>query len=221
MNLCLPLLAFAQIAFCSCVQVAPLPDFPVVTTLQNSSPPTWPQTLEPVRRMVERGVPNFGRLNDRVWRSGQPSRAGYQSLAAQGLKTVVNLRKESQVDKDFLPEGVRYFYIPITDSRPPTDAQAEEFLKIIADPNNWPVLVHCKNGEGRAGVMAALVRHSFDGWDYDRIMKEVSHFRVTHLGLIKLRMVGSQKNFIRHWAETTPASGSRPDAPKEENSTGR
>src|SRR5689334_13589506 len=213
--LSLSLLPFAQIALSDDVKSA-LPS--VTSATENSavaspstSPaPAWAATSAPVRRLVEKGVPNFGKLNAQVWRSGQPTREGYKTLAAQGLKTVVNLRKESETDKDLLPKGVQYFYIPITDNCAPTEEQGKEFLKIVSDPKNWPVLVHCKGGEGRAGVMAALVRHSFDGWKYDQIMREVSNFRITHFGLVRVRMVGSQQSYIRNWAEKNPAAGYLP-----------
>jgi len=43
----------------------------------------------------------------------------------------------------------------------------------VAEPDNWPVLVHCHGGGKRAGVMAALVRFAFDGGDDPRIIKSV------------------------------------------------
>ena len=94
--------------------------------------------------------------------------------------------------------------IPIKDDHAPTDEQAKQFVDVISDPANWPVLVHCKGGEGRAGAMAAVTRHSFDAWDHERIMKEVGNFKMKHLGFIKMPMAGCQQDFIKHW-EDTPA----------------
>jgi protein tyrosine phosphatase (PTP) superfamily phosphohydrolase (DUF442 family) len=213
--LCLTLVSFAQIAFGDDVNSIPHLTNSASTSLRTRPMLVWTETAAPVRRLVEKGVPNFGKLNAYVWRSGQPSRAGYERLATQGLKTVINLRKESPQDKDLLPKGVQYFYIPILDNGAPTDEQAKQFLKIVSNPDNWPILVHCKGGEGRAGVMSALVRHSFDGWDHDLVMKEVDNFRVRHLGLIKIGMVGSQRDFIRRWEEANPAREYLPAATKE------
>jgi len=162
----------------------------------------WPVSTAPIHHAKAGGVPNFGKLNDDVWRSGQPTRDGYKALAAQGLKTVVNLREEFPQDKELLPPGIKYVYIPVKDEHAPTDEQARLFIETVSNPANWPVLVHCKGGEGRAGTMAALVRHSFDGWDNDRIMKEVGNFRVKHLGFITTAMPSCQRDFIKHWEET-------------------
>src|SRR6266508_783852 len=60
---------------------------------------TWPATLEPVKKAKAKGVPNFGKLNDHIWRSGQPTKEGYASLKELGVKTIVNLRKEAPGDK--------------------------------------------------------------------------------------------------------------------------
>jgi tyrosine-protein phosphatase SIW14 len=173
------------------------------TTVAPTTAPaivTWPLTLAPVKKVKEKGLPNFGKLNEFIWRSGQPSKEGYARLKELGVKTIVNLRKEAPADKEKLPEGINYINIPIVDERAPTAEQAQQFIDIASDSKNWPILVHCHGGEGRAGVMSALVRFAFDGWDNDKIMKETGTFRVAHLGFIKTRMCGSQREFLQEWA---------------------
>jgi protein tyrosine phosphatase (PTP) superfamily phosphohydrolase (DUF442 family) len=161
----------------------------------------WPSADQLSRRIVEPGLPDFGKLNANVWRSGQPTQRGYAKLAEMHVKTIVNLRAEFPEEKDRIPAGVQYFQIPITDQTPPTDEQAKQFLQIVTNPNNWPVLVHCAHGEGRTGVMCALVRYALDGWEDKRIMQEVGNFRISLLGLMKTRMCDSQRKFIQHWEE--------------------
>jgi protein tyrosine phosphatase (PTP) superfamily phosphohydrolase (DUF442 family) len=172
----------------------------------KSAKVTWPASIMPSHRVVAKGLPNFGSLNDVIWRSGQPTREGYQFLATRGLKTVVNLRQEFPQDKDLIPEGVQYIHIPIRDEHAPTDEQAKEIVKIASDPANWPLLIHCQGGEGRAGTMSAVIRFSLDKWDHNRIMREVNNFRNTRLGFIKIPMAIPQQRFIRHWEETTGAT---------------
>src|SRR5580700_1956951 len=88
-----------------------------ISDWQVSTGPSHPQKVA--------GVPNFGKLNEHVWRSGQPTRDGYLLLKSQGLKTVVNLRSEFPQDKDLVPPGVQYIYIPIRDEHAPTLEQAQ------------------------------------------------------------------------------------------------
>src|SRR5580704_14476189 len=63
----------------------------------------WCVTDKPSRRRVASGLPDFGQLNEHVWRSGQPTRQGFQTLADMHIKTVVNLRAEFPQEKDLVP----------------------------------------------------------------------------------------------------------------------
>jgi protein-tyrosine phosphatase len=161
---------------------------------------TWTVSSAPAQRVKLPGVPNFGKLNDNIWRSGQPTGEGYRLLASQGLKTVVNLREEYPQDKDLIPTGVQYIYIPIKDEHAPTQEQAQEFLSAASNPANWPLLVHCHAGEGRAGTMAALVRCTLDKWSDSAVMKETNRFISTHgLGLYKPQLASCQRRLIVSW----------------------
>ena len=199
--LCVSLIAFApmQMALGDGEPAASSPTSAGVASAAKNLKEAWPTTPAPAHQTRVKGAPNFGKLNAQIWRSGQPTREGYQSLAKMGLKTVVNLREEFPQDKDLLPEGVRYVYIPIKDQHAPTDAQAKQFIEVASNPENWPLLVHCHAGEGRAGVMSALVRHSLDGWDHDRIMEEVGNFR---RNFSTASMPSCQRTFIRNWEDT-------------------
>jgi protein tyrosine/serine phosphatase len=162
----------------------------------------WPTADTISRRSVEKGLPDFGVLNANVWRSGQPTDRGYSRLAEMHVKTIVNLRAEFPLEKDRVPAGVQYFYIPITDETAPTEDQAKQFLKIVTNPANWPVLVHCTHGEGRTGVMCALVRYSIDGWDNKRILKEVGNFRHSFLGMTNAQLCSGQQRFLDQWEQS-------------------
>ncbi|MFN8523755.1 MAG: tyrosine-protein phosphatase [Chloroflexota bacterium] len=100
-----------------------------------------------------------------LYRSAQPSVASYPWLRDQGIKSVVNLRLEHDDDAGQLAaSGIdRYLRIPIRDFSPPTDAQADQFLAFVNDQQNWPILVHCNLGVGRAGTMSVLARYALQG----------------------------------------------------------
>jgi protein tyrosine phosphatase (PTP) superfamily phosphohydrolase (DUF442 family) len=199
------LLAGTQFAALGSDTTVTVPAAPAAVTTTKAA---YTTTKDPTHRLNAKGVPNFGKLNENIWRSGQPSAEGYKYLAGQGLKTVVNLRKEFPGDKDLLPEGVKYVYIPITDEHAPTPEQAKQFLEVASNPDNWPLLVHCHGGEGRAGVMSALVRRSLDGWDFDKTMKETGNYRIKHLGFFTTSMPSCQRTFIQDWGVEASASAS-------------
>src|ERR1051325_3330327 len=63
-------------------------------------------------------LPNFQKVNDSVYRGGQPTDDGIKRLAQLGIKTVVDLRdvgEHSQAAEEKLvkAEGMRYFSVPM------------------------------------------------------------------------------------------------------------
>ncbi len=49
----------------------------------------------------------------------------------------------------------------------------EEFLRVMDDERSYPVLVHCKAGLHRTGVMAAIYRMEYDGWSKEDALREL------------------------------------------------
>ena len=42
------------------------------------------------------------------------------------------------------------------------------FFEIMDNPANYPVLIHCYHGVGRAELYSALYRIEYEGWDNDK-----------------------------------------------------
>jgi len=125
-------------------------------------------------------IDNFGQVNDNYYRGAQPEGRDYSDLAAIGVKTLVNLTSDdADPGERAMAEraGMRYFQIPMTTHQPPTAAQLTEFMRIVNDPANQPVYVHCVGGRHRTGVMTAAYRMSEDGWTADRAFKEMKDFK--------------------------------------------
>jgi tyrosine-protein phosphatase SIW14 len=58
-----------------------------------------------------------------------------------------------------------------------TPWQFEAFFKLMDDPANWPVAVHCQGGRHRTGTLAALFRLEYDHWPVDRVLAEMHTFK--------------------------------------------
>jgi len=104
----------------------------------------------------------------------------YADLAALGVKTLINLTSDdASPDEKAMAEkaGLGYFQIPMTTRVVPTVAQLAEFMKIVNDPANQPVYVHCVGGKHRTGVMTAAYRMAHDGWTAERAFKEMKQFK--------------------------------------------
>jgi protein tyrosine/serine phosphatase len=125
-------------------------------------------------------IDNFGQINARYYRGGQPEARDYADLAALGVKTIVNLTSDdAQAEEPALAQqnGLHYFQIPMTTRQPPTGAQLAEFLTIVNDPVNQPVYVHCVGGRHRTGVMTAVYRMTDDGWTADQAFAEMKKYQ--------------------------------------------
>ena len=103
------------------------------------------------------GIKNFRAVDDVLLRGAAPGREGYESLAAAGVTTVVDLRAEENlvIDEGLLLDlGITRISIPVRDGQTPTPAEVHRFLDIV-DGSDGLVFVHCGAGVGRTGAMAA------------------------------------------------------------------
>src|SRR5436853_6583679 len=123
-------------------------------------------------------IKNFGRTNVNYYRGAQPDSRDYPALAALGIKTVIDLTRDGRADEPVLVKraGMKFYRIPLTTSDRPPDASVAQFLKLVNDPANWPVFVHCQGGRHRTGVMTAVYRMTLDGWSADRAYQEMKQY---------------------------------------------
>lgn len=126
----------------------------------------------------EVGVKNFGRINQNYFRGAQPKGWDYVSLAQLGIKTVIDLQHDGNPTEKGLVEakGMNFFRIGMWDNRKPTLEQVAEFLKIVNNPANQPVFIHCKGGRHRTGVMTAVYRMTHDGWTVEQAYVEMKQY---------------------------------------------
>lgn len=130
----------------------------------------------------------------RFYRSGQMTEAGFREIITRfGIKTVVNLQheepdpllidrwlgqptiRESEMCQQL---GVRYFLLTpdilppgnTVDCEPPV---VREWLQILDDEANYPLLVHCKAGLHRTGRLTAIYRMEYHGWSVAEAIREL------------------------------------------------
>lgn len=58
--------------------------------------------------------------------------------------------------------GVKYFNLP-TDQIP-KDSTVQKFLKIMDNPKNYPVLIHCHHGVGRSRLFSSIYRIEYENF---------------------------------------------------------
>ncbi len=129
-------------------------------------------------------IDNFGQINSNYYRGAQPDRADFDGLKRLGIKTVIDLQEKGERDE---PEwvrvaGMKFFNLRLSSTRAATASETEYFLKLVNDPANWPIFVHCAGGRHRTGEMTAIYRISHDGWSADQAYQEMKQYRYYSIG---------------------------------------
>lgn len=154
-------------------------------------------------------IKNFGQMDDRFFRGGQPKETEYGELAAVGVKTVIDLRDDP---KDYAKStaealGMRYVNIPMSDKDYPPASKIDEFLKLVDDPTTGKFYVHCAGGRHRTGVIGAVYRFNHYGWNYDQAYAEMKKYDFyTRWGH------GDMKKFVKEYAasyQSEPQKGTK------------
>jgi protein tyrosine/serine phosphatase len=124
-------------------------------------------------------IDNFGQVNANYFRGAQPNGRDYTDLAALGVKTVIDLQRDFNPAEQQLVKaaGMKFYRIEMTTREAPTKEQLASFLKLVNDPANQPVYVHCAGGRHRTGVMTAAYRMTHDKWAPEQAFKEMKQFK--------------------------------------------
>jgi protein tyrosine/serine phosphatase len=72
-----------------------------------------------------------------------------------------------------VPTGVRYEQIAF-DTWHVKEDYVVRFLNIVNNPANQPVLLHCKHGSDRTGMMTAIYRIVEQGWSKQDAIAEMT-----------------------------------------------
>jgi tyrosine-protein phosphatase SIW14 len=164
----------------SLVLAAVLPARLVAQKQVQPSTPTSMHSAYGEKLRIE-GVPNSGKINDRLYRGAQPRDPGLLELKKLGITTIVNLRDEdpsriSWEENRAESLGIRFVHIAVNEWSPPTNEQVAQFLSIFRDNPQEKVFVHCHFGEDRTGVFIASYRMAFEKLPADQALKEMRYF---------------------------------------------
>ncbi len=146
-------------------------------------------------------IKNFGQMDERFFRGGQPKENDYSQLAALGIKTVIDLQNEPTAYEKQNVEalGMKYVNIPMSDKDYPDTAKIDQFLKLVDDPSTGKFYVHCAGGRHRTGVMGAVYRFNHYNWNYDQVYAEMKKYDFyTRWGH------GDMKKFVQDYSVNFP-----------------
>jgi uncharacterized protein (TIGR01244 family) len=112
----------------------------------------------------------FIRLGPDLVSGGIPTREGLESLRKAGFRTILNLQMDGErgvAEEEGMatPLGYRYLRVPVTAANLDA-AKVDAFRKIVKEPANRPLIVHCA-GAQRVGMMFAILAALDEGKSLD------------------------------------------------------
>ncbi|MGL4419462.1 MAG: fused DSP-PTPase phosphatase/NAD kinase-like protein [Gemmataceae bacterium] len=162
----------------------------------------------------------------KFYRSGQFTASGLKDMVRDyKIKSVINLQEENA--DPFMPEefltkpyvreselcqqlGVRYYALfggqDVSDAEANQGLRAgviDEYLKILDDPKNYPVLIHCKAGLHRTGRLTAIYRLEYENWTMAAAMQELrangyGTFMASEADAYIVHYLGHYRKGVRH-----------------------
>lgn len=132
--------------------------------------------LDQIERYLKPDVPRLLCLDNDFATGAQPTEQAYAKAATSGFRSVISLRtgnegldltrERSLVEKS----KMRYFNIPVVSSAPRPE-QADEFIRLVNEKSNHPMLITCSSAN-RVGAFMMIYRVIEQGWPEDKALDE-------------------------------------------------
>ena len=122
---------------------------------------------------------NRHKISDEAWRSAQPAPHHIRSAARAGVKTVVNLRGDQSFGTTWLEEracaqnGLKLVNFKLRSRAAPTRDELRAIRELL-ETISYPVLLHCKSGADRAGLMSVIYAHVRKGIPISEARQQLS-----------------------------------------------
>ncbi len=126
-------------------------------------------------------TPNLHNVETGLYRSGHPTQQGLRDLKNNlKIKTIVDLEENTdaiyQEKLDANNLGINFISLPMSAFYKPSDSEVNQIETLIRNPNLRPLLVHCRLGMDRTGLIVGLHRVSDDTWSSTRAYNEMLQF---------------------------------------------
>ncbi len=129
-------------------------------------------------------VENLYRVDPEIFRSAQPSAAGFRELEALGIKSILDVAGGDGDDESSRGTKLKLFHVPMS-AFGLRDDRVVEALRILIDPKNRPLVIHCQHGADRTGAIVALYRVVAQGWSKEDAVREMDEGGFHHSSLFR------------------------------------
>ncbi len=136
---------------------------------------------------------NKHKLGGQAWRSAQPAPHDFARFKRRGIKTIVNLRGERLSGSYWLEVAVcKRLGIALENcvmrSRAAPSIEELRDARALFERIEYPMLLHCKSGADRAGLMSVLYMHLVEGQPIGQAVEQLSimfgHFKQADTGVL-------------------------------------
>jgi len=131
----------------------------------QSRPKNWAQPISCA------AIKKFYRIDEKVYRSAQPDREGFEALRKQGIRNILNLRDHHSDDSKARGMGLNLYRVEMGARKIKTE-DVVAALRIIKK-SEGPVVVHCWHGSDRTGAVIAMYRVVFQNWPKEAALEEL------------------------------------------------
>ncbi len=139
-------------------------------------------------------IVSFGKVDETLYRGGQPDTAGLKQLNDLGVKSIINLRMTNEI---WLPEpklAARYAMVytnfPLDNLSAPSEQSVKQILAAI-ETLPKPIFIHCQFGCDRTGTIVACYRIKHDRWTNLKALKEAEDFGISPAELDMRRFIAA------------------------------
>ena len=144
-------------------------------------PNTW------AKKIVTTELENFYQLNDSIYRCEQPDKKAFKELEKLGFKSDLNLRQNHSDNDELKKRDIESYRVKIESA----DIEEKDIIKalriIVQAPK--PLVVHCKHGADRTGIVIAMYRIVICNWSKKQAIAELKnggyHFQTKYKNIIQ------------------------------------
>ena len=118
-------------------------------------------------------VHNLYQVDSGIYRCAQPNRQAFSELSKMNITTIVNLRYFETNKQKAKNTDLQLFHIKMRASKC-NDDEIVAVLQLIKN-RQGAIVIHCKHGADRTGLIIALYRIIFQGWDKESAIDELKN----------------------------------------------
>ena len=118
------------------------------------------------------GLKNLYQVDNGIFRSEQPNSQAFIKLENYGIKEVLNLRFWHSDREKAEKTKLILHQVPMKAEKI-DDKEVTQALKIIKN-RKGNILIHCKHGSDRTGLIVAMYRIVFQNWTKEKAIEEMT-----------------------------------------------